>query len=161
MLQNKRWRGRMPFRTNRKIGAETFEHKGRTGEPSPATFIQVWRSIWTFREAGNGKSRGSFTESLRKTLAVWLKENLGNFRGPVTFQYRLSRKKVILVTMAYPTIYHRKHYGEGSKGFVLAGRVLSVDGVPPDRWNLRADFALSRIIGQHPIRILALPAPRQ
>ena len=162
MIRDGRWRGRMPFRQNREIWTEPLIHQGRTGEPSPALFAKNFRTFWNFCDAGSGKARGSFTEGLRGALAAWMQINIGNTRGPVTFRYRLFRHKIITVTLAHPTIFHRKQYGRGSKGFVLAGEVMSIEGVVPDRWTRRISaFALSRIIGQHPIKVLALPSPQE
>ena len=60
-----------------------------------------------------------------------------------------------MVTITYPRIYHRKIRGDGSKGFVLEGRILSIEGVPSACKT--GEFALNRIIGQHPLRLLVAP----
>lgn len=141
----------MPFRMDRNSRPETLMQQGRTGEPSPAS-----RRMLGYRSAGYGKAKGSFTEKMRDALREWMEANYGNTLGPITFQYRFSRKKVITVTGMYPVIRHWKDAGRGSKGFYLELYVISIDGVVPK--SPRNDFALNKILAHSTQILTALPA---
>jgi len=154
VIKNGRWRGRMPFRMDHNARPETYVQQGRTGEPSPASRRRrVYNS--DLHPAGYGRAEGSFTEKMRNALSEWMKVNYGNTMGPVTFQYRLSRKKVITVTGVYPVIRHWKGMGRGSKGFYLRLYTTSIDGVVPS--FSRNAFALNKIVGNFVPVLTALP----
>lgn len=154
MIKDGRWRGRMPFRQNRKLlWPEPIDHRGRTGEPSLANFINILDFANEIRRQGHSKSEGSFTEHVRQELHDWLAKNGLNWHSQISFRYRLYRRKVVVVTITYPRIYHRKLRGNGSKGFTLEGRILSIDGMPP-AYGKVGEFALNRIVGHHPLRML-------
>lgn len=63
------------------------------------------------------------------------------------------------MAVSAPRIYHRRIRGNGSKGFMLEGRLLSIDGMPTVRKV--GEFALSRIVGQHPLRLLVAGARKE
>jgi len=151
MTKDERWRGRMPFRQNRKLWPGPLAHRGRTGEPSLANLLDYADEI---HRQGKGKAEGSFTEHVRSELRAWLTKNSLNWRSQISFQYRLYRHKVVIVTVSTPRIYHHRFRGNGSKGFTLEGRILSIDGRLP-AYGKVGEFALNRIIGQHPLRLLA------
>lgn len=157
MITRGRWRGRMPFRQNKRTWPEPLEQQGRTGEPSPASYralLALWAWFDTVRQQGDGMAEGSFTERARMALWAWMEKNGLNWYNPISFQYRLYRRRTISVTINHARIYHRRIRGDGSKGFVLEGRILSIDGAPP-AYGKNGEFALTRIIGSHPIRLLA------
>jgi len=158
VIRNGRWRGRMPFRMDHNSRPETYEQQGRTGEPSPASRRRRNFNP-AFHPAGYGRAEGSFTERMRDALDEWMKANYGNTMGPITFQYRLSRKKVITVTGMYPVIQHWKEMGRGSKGFRLRLYTTSIDGVVPG--SPRNVFALNKIVGNFTQVLTALPTCRK
>lgn len=163
MIKNGRWRGSMPFRRDQNTRPETLRRQGRTGEPSPATIRQKF-SFWGERlPEGYGRAKGSFTENFRRALFEWMKGTCGNPYGPITFQYRLYRRKIITVTGISPQIFHYKKLGRGSKGFFIRLKILAIDGAPPAGFaKIQNFFALNKIVGQHPIRqLLALTAPQE
>lgn len=162
MAKDERWRGRMPFRLNWKYRPEPLDQQGRGGEPSLAYIVhQWWPLLDRLREQGHGKAEGSFTERARSELRAWLEKNgLDTWHDPVSFEYRLHRHKRITVTLTHLNIYHRRLRGNGSKGFVLEGRVLSINGLPPAHRNYIGEFALTRIVGRHPIRLLTAAGGR-
>jgi hypothetical protein len=98
---------------------------------------------------------GSFTERVRQELMAWLKEKGLGWHSPINFEYRLHRHKRVAVTLTNPRIYHRRLRGDGSKGFVLEGKILSIDGLRPAGIAKHGEFALTRIVGHHPVRLLA------
>lgn len=155
MIEHGRWRGQMPFRLNRTSRPEPLEQQGRGGEPSRAS-LRYWLDwLEDMRRRAAGKAAGSFTEHARHELAAWMKQKgLDPWHSPVSFQYRLYRRRTVLVTITRPRIYHRRIRGDGSKGFVLEGLVQSIDGLSPACRNQFSEFALNRVIGQHPIRLL-------
>lgn len=165
MIKNGRWRGSMPFRRDKNTRPETLEQQGRTGEPSPAPSIQSQgrRDIWGEPlPKGYGMAEGSFTEKLRLALIEWVKNKYGSIYAPITFQYRLSRKKIITVTGNHPFIVHYKDLGRGSKGFFLRVRIISIEGVPPAGFvKYQNLFACNRIIGHETMQLLALPEPSE
>lgn len=160
MSKGERWRGQIPFRLNRRLVTEPLEQQGRTGEPSPsnahpyAKILRMWGWLDHIREQGHGQGPGSFTESVREAYKHWLKKNGLNHFSAITFEYRLHRRKRVMVTVSGCCIYHRRIRGDGSKGFTLEGLVQSIDGLPPAHKNFIGEFALSRIIGHHPLRML-------
>ena len=160
MIKNGRWRGNMPFRQDHNTQSETLQRQGRGGEPSPVSANQKFGPFGEILPEGYGRAKGSFTEKLRRALFEWMKDMYGNTYGPVTFQYRLYRKKTIMVTDTFPCIFHYKNLGRGSKGFFLKVNILSIDGAPPGGIAKYYIFALNKIVGQHPIRILALTTPQ-
>lgn len=148
MIKNGRWRGRIPFRVRPELRDRDWR--------------EAYRRFSHHRMAGHGRAEGSYTEEIRKALVQWMKEKIGSGLEPVTFQYRLYRRKIVTVTVAYPTIFHHPEHGNGSKGFVLAARVLSVDGAPLTRLGrmLVREFAMNRIVGRESIKeLLSLPEP--
>lgn len=143
----------MPFRQNR--DRKLLKKKRRTGEPSPAfDDLLVYSGLGEFG-GGYGKARGSYTEKLRRSLWSWMEETYGNPMHPLTFEYRLYRRKRINVVGTYPFIKHEPAYGNGKKGFVLILTVESIDGIPYRGLGRRAYFAWDRIIGKE--MFLALP----
>lgn len=162
MNKDNRWRGQMPFRLNRRYrpSSEPIKQQGRGREPSLAYLQYVVKEYWPMldevREQGHGKAVGSFTEKARMALFAWLEaQGLDFWHSPISFQYRMYRRKIVTVTLTRPMIFHRPLRGDGTKGFVLEGAVVSIDGQLPRRRYMRAEFVLTRIIGQHPIRLLA------
>lgn len=154
VMSEKRWRGRMPFRMQRRGRPEPLEHQGRGGEPSLANFRRMLDYMRGYDESSQGRAEGSFTEGVRKAFRAWRKEHGLGWHDSISFEYRLHRHRQVLVTLAYANVYHRRLRGDGSKGFVLTGEVLSIDGLQPDRRNKRGEFALTRIVGRHPVRAL-------
>ena len=72
-LQNGRWRGTMPFRTD-KVSRNLFESKGRTGESSLASIgwiFEAYKYIGKMQERGRGKSEGSFTNRMNEAFSDW------------------------------------------------------------------------------------------
>ena len=140
----------MPFRQSpdRKL----LDLQRRTGEPSPAIRRE---EIWNYPE-DYGKASGSFTQSMRMSLWEWMKEKYGSRLHPLTFEYRLHRKKVITVVGKLPYIKHIPDYGHGKKGFVLAINIMSIDGILYRGPGMQ-HFAWDRIIGKE--SFLALPSP--
>jgi hypothetical protein len=58
MAKDKRWRGRMPFRLDRKFRPEPLEQQGRGGEPSLAYIVHEWWPLLDrFQEQGRGMER--------------------------------------------------------------------------------------------------------
>ena len=154
MIKHGRWRGQMPFRCNRRLWTEPLAQQGRTGEPSLATILELANR---FHEAGRGKSKGSFTEYLRHEFDSWRKDNGLTWDSPLTFEYRMYRHRTVMVVMRYHNIFHHRLTGDGSRGFVLTGEVLSIDGAIPDRWCRRSGaFCLTRIVGQMRKQFLAI-----
>ena len=156
MIKNGRWRGRMPFRSNHRLLTETLEEQGRTGEPSLITSLNV-HDRWF--ENARGRSKGSFTEHVRRELHDWL-NGKGIPLGPITFEYKLFRHRIITVIMDMPRIYHHRTIGDGSKGFVLEGSVRSIDGARPYGFARHYPFALNRIVGHFKNDFLRLTAPK-
>ncbi len=145
----------MPFRQNHRLWTEPLEQQGRGGEPSLAN-VRQWLELRNrLQEQGRGMGEGSFTERIRRAFLDWLKKNGLTRYDTISFEYRLYRHKTIRVTLTWPNIYHRRLHGDGSKGFMLEGTVLSLDGLPPSHRNYHGEFALTRIIGRHPMRLLA------
>lgn len=163
MTKGERWRGQMPFRRNARLWTEPLKQQGRGGEssladtrPWAAEVLHWMRWMDGIRAKGHGKSYGSFTEHVRQEFRAWQERNgLDAWSDPITFEYRLHRRQRVVVSIVHPAIFHRKIRGDGSKGFVLEGRILSIDGLPPARRYQTGEFALTRIIGRHPIRLLA------
>ncbi len=125
----------------------------RTGEPSPATPLERYQGY--FKDVGWGKAKGSYTEAMRKAFDKWRDENLGSPYSPITFQYRLSRKKIITVNAQ--GIYIKHYPGYGKRGFVLVvTSVLSIDGVPLGSGGsfINKEFLMSRIMGSIPTKML-------
>lgn len=137
-ILNDRWRGIMPFRRFHDTGLKHLISKRRTGEPSPVIFGFECND-------GYGKSRGSYTEKMRKTLYAWMQQK---GYATLTFDYRLHRHKTITVVVQFPYIKHLPSYGRGKKGFVLQATVLSIDGVPYRYFTHRVLFAWDRIIAR-------------
>jgi hypothetical protein len=132
---------------------ELLEQYRRTGEPSLA--LQYLRLGWGENDTGWGKAKGSYTELLRSSFFEWLEEKNGGWAAPLTFEYRLSRKKYITVVGVYPYILHDPNYGSGKKGFVLRLQVISMDGLPYRGIGRFVWFAWDRIVGKE--KMLALP----
>lgn len=153
-MSNSRWRGKIPFRVNRKVMPEPLEQQGRGGEPSLANFRRVLDFLRGWDETARGKAEGSYTQRVRDAFRVWRESQGIGWHDPINFQYRLSRHKRIAVTLIGHNIYHRPRRGAGSKGFMLEGMVQSIDGLPPAHRTYWAEFAIGRIIGSHPIRLL-------
>lgn len=124
-----------------------YESKRRTSEPSPAS---------SFYPDGWGKSAGSYTQAMREALYKWMNENLGSGYGvPLTFDYRLSRKRTVTVVAERPFIKH--HPGYGRRGFVIIfQKVLSIDGVKLSRTCqiFNREFLMSRVVGNIPTKML-------
>ncbi len=154
--QRNRWRGRMPFRQSRKLWTEPLKKQGRTGEPSLATMRNLLQLANKFHEEGRGKAEGSFTEQLRLQFRDWLKAKSLKWPFTITFEYRLYRHRIITVVMQGPSFFHNRLMGDGSKGFMLEGRVLSIDGVRPIPCS--GMFAMTRIVGRFKQEFLALQA---
>lgn len=110
-------------------------------------------------ESSRSKGAGSFTEGIREALMAWLKAQGMDWYSQISFEYRLSRHKRITVSLTHPRIYHRPMRGAGSKGFMLDGLILSIDGLPPAHRNYHGEFAVNRIIGQNSLRMLTEAAP--
>lgn len=144
----------MPFRMSQKLRAEPLEQQGRGGEPSLARFRQMLDIMRANDASGRGKSAGSFTEGIREAMEAWLKARGLSWHSQITFEYRLSRHKRIMVTMRQARIYHRPMRGAGSKGFILEGVILSINGLPPSHRNQWGEFAVNKIIGQHSLQML-------
>lgn len=148
----------MPFRLNRRYRTEPLEQQGRGGEPSLASYLVDvwWPLLGKLHEQGHGKAAGSYTEKARMALFAWLKANgIDRWYGTINFQYRMYRRRIVTVTLSRPCVFHRPLRGNGTKGFVLEGTVVAIDGRPSAHRNLIAEFVFTRIIGQHPIRLLA------
>lgn len=122
---------------------EPLEKQGRGGEPSLASLL--WLSD-KLHEEGRGRAAGSFTEEVRNELRDWLKAKGLVWPFTITFEYRLYRHRIITVMMQYPAIFHYRLMGDGSKGFMLVGKVLSIDGARPR--GCRDAFAMTRIVGR-------------
>lgn len=145
-LKNNRWRGIMPFRRT-KERTETLSIRPRTGEPCPAPYY-----AWLY-PPGYGKAKGSYTEKIRQELWKWMDEKNGGWANPVTFYYRLSRKKVIIVTGYYPFIRHTP-----GRGFELLISQPYIDGIKCR--GLATIYNIKRIIRKQTIAGL-LPLPGQ
>ena len=150
----KRWRGRMPFRMSRRLRAEPLEQQGRGGEPSLARFRRMLDIMRGYDESARGHGAGSFTEGIREAMKDWLKAQGMDWHSQITFEYQLSRHKRITVSLTRPRIYHRPVRGAGSKGFMLDGTILSIDGLPPSHRGMWGEFAVNKIIGQNSLRML-------
>lgn len=150
--KEKRWRGQMPFRLRTDLRTEPLKQEGRDGESSPAQrsnlYAQLLR-IWDERDKGKGKHRGSFTSGINDALIQWLKENTLSTYGPVAFDYKFSRHKIVHIVLNLPRIRHHPTTGRGKAGFVLTGVILSIDGLPPSRLRSLGEFAITRIISHH------------
>ena len=145
----------MPFRLSRKLRAGPLEQQGRGGEPSLANEFTWWLDLYQDNmKSGHGRGAGSFTEGIRTTMRDWLKARGLSWYSQITFEYRLSRHKKITVTMNRARIYHRPIRGAGSKGFMLDGVILSINGLPPSRRNQLGEFAMNKIIGHDSLRML-------
>jgi hypothetical protein len=123
----------------------------RTGEPSPS------ESIWQYPE-GYGKASGSYTEKMRLSLWDWIQDKYGTnwISATLTFDYKLYRHKIVTVVIRSPKIEHKPSYGNGKRGFILIGHVLSIDGVQLRTFpSKEITFAWNRIIGRN--NFLALP----
>lgn len=153
-----RWRGRMPFRQNRRneYWSEPLEQQGRTGEPSLAQrFAAAIARAGRYAEAGQGKAHGSFTAEARRALRTWQRDQGIGPYDPVTFTYRLYRHRTVQVTLTGARICHWPAWGAGSKGFVLVGNVLAIDGLQARPNHV---FALTRIVGHE--RLVPVPLLR-
>jgi len=139
----------MPFR-QAKPDRKHLDLERRTGEPSLS-------SVWEYPE-GYGKAKDSYTQAMRIALQRWMKAKLGSSSMPLTFEYKLYRKRNILVTGIFPFIKHIPSYGSGKKGFILQMTVQSIDGIPYKGFGSRVWFAWDRIIGKE--KMLALPSPK-
>lgn len=157
MAKDERWRGQMPFRLNRRYRPEPIKQQGRGGEPSLAYVVRTWWPLLNkLHEQGYNKGAGSFTEHVRQELRAWLEAHgLDHWGSQISFEYRLSRHKRIRVTLSNPRIFHRRLRGDGSKGFMLEGGLIAIDGRLPARRYQLGEFALTRIVGRHPVRLLA------
>jgi len=144
-LVNERWRGIIPSRQNRSVRLLS-EQRRRTGEPSLSAIID---SRTKQEIAGHGLSYGSYTEKMRSALLEWITDKFGSPYVPITFEYRLSRKKTIMVTAKVLFLYHDPNIGNGKRGFFIRVRVLSIDGILCDR--VFGDFAWNRLIGHEKI----------
>lgn len=143
-VKNGRWRGRMPSRQSQTV-RDLIEQQERTGEP----FLAFIRAYSTLADQGRGKAHGSFTERVRDAFYEW-KQAHGGWLVPISFRYKLSRKRTVEVVGCGAYIRHNPLAGSGSKGFMLIlSDVHSIDGVAPSRINRRCVFAWNRIIGQH------------
>jgi hypothetical protein len=155
----------MPFRQNRRLWPgwpEPLDQQGRGGEPSLAFIVhELWPALDRLHVQGYGRAEGSFTERVRYALRDWRREHGLAWHDPISFVYRLHRHRTISVTLTHPQIYHRRLRGDGSKGFVLEGVVLSIDGLPPSHRNYIGEFALNRIVGQMPVHLLAAGEAKQ
>ena len=149
----------MPFRLNRTTRPEPLEQQGRGGEPSLAIFVAQMDRANKLHEEGRGKAAGSFTEHLRREFVAWRKAKGWSWRTPLTFEYRLHRRRTVMVVLDMPHIRHNKLVGDGSKGFMLEGNILAIDGVQPEAYLRRYGFALTRIVGRFRQELLALAAP--
>jgi len=144
----------MPFRSSL-IVRKQLDQLRRTGEPSPAKVSEYLDLIDREKAKGFHMAEGSFTETMRKELWRWMKTNYGSSLHPLTFEYKLSRKKKVVIVGERPFIRHTPLYGKGVRGFLLVITILSVDGVPYVGMR-RTTLAWSRIIGKE--RFLSLPS---
>lgn len=143
----------MPFRQAKPVRKLIESHK-RTGEPFPVKLLDL---LDESAKKGHGKALGSYTESMREALWKWMELNIGSSIGPIMFEYRLSRKKVVTVIGTFPYIKHNPIYGRGKRGFALLLHTDSIDGVQYRGWDIRhTAYAWDRIIGKE--KIYALPA---
>ena len=158
-IQRGRWRGRMPFRQSLAVRDLLIQQR-RTGEPSPSSnlqsFFSVYRELLAMHRQGDGKADGSYTGKVRKALQDWVETNTGSWIGPLTFEYRISRKQTVLVTGTYPYIKHNPLWGAGQRGFVLELYAGSIDGAVPTGARIRS-FAFNRIVGQSALKALMSP----
>jgi hypothetical protein len=147
-MSKNRWQGRMPFRLCKEV-RELLREKRRTGEPSPANNrLELYQFMMKLREGSHQKAEGTYTEKLRQGLWEWC----SRFGGIITFEYRLSRHRIITVSGRGPIVYHDWVRGRGSKGMMMDLGVISIDGLRP---VIRVQtFAWNRIIGRE--RFLAL-----
>lgn len=146
--QNGRWRGRMPFRWAKPV-RDLLGQKRRTGEPSPALAL----TMLVFKyDRGHGKAKGSFTEKLRQAFREWQK---GRAYQPITFEYRLSRKRRVTITGDSAYIKHDPCRGRGYKGFTLDIHVMSINGIRY-RGPSRQPLALDRVIGRERLGLLGV-----
>ncbi len=148
-LINGRWRGIMPFR-QAKLDRKHLDSERRTGEPSLS-------SVWEYPE-GYGKAKGSYKQAMRMALQEWMKAKFGSYSMPLTFEYKLYRKRNIVVTGTFPYIKHIPSYGRGKKGFILQMTVQFIDGIPYKGFGSRVWFAWDRIIGRE--KLLTLSSPK-
>jgi hypothetical protein len=142
----------MPFRLIKELRPEPLEQQGRGREPSPALTMQnrwayvleYWKRQNDFDVTGHGCSAGSYAVAMRQAFADWRKDKGIRYDDPITFEYRLSRRKIVTIAMINPRIMHKRKRGNGRKGFVLEGQILSIDGVrPTGRWQ---ELALNRVV---------------
>lgn len=149
----------MPFRLIRQLRTEPLEQQARGREPCPspteppniyARILALWARIDAFDAPGKGRSEGSYTAAMRQALTDWCKENGIGYDDELTFEYRLFRRKRIMVAMKNPRIYHRRKYGNGSKGFVIEGDIISIDGMKPQFGSFGTHFSFNRIIKTAP-----------
>ena len=138
----------MPFQWSLPI-RKLLKQQRRTGEPSPA-----YHFMFTERDKGRGKAHGSYTETMREALFQWRKDRGDVFGASITFQYRLSRKRIVTITGRYPYLYHDPLIGTGKQGFVLRLRIMSIDGLAYKPF-VRLPLSWNRIVGH--IKMLALP----
>ena len=139
----------MPFRSKKHNAlTRTLHSQQRTGEPFPPSSNR-WG--WNFpKPDGYGKAAGSYTYEMRKQLALWMEERLGSWTMPLTFEYKLSRHKKVIVTGSHPYIKHNPGIG-----FTLMLSHTSIDGLPTKFWfGNRVAFAWNRIVAKE--RFLSL-----
>ena len=77
------------------------------------------------------------------------------YADALVFDYKMSRHKVVKVSMNSGNITHRPIYGSGSKGFILTGDVISIDGRRTHPKDKRLIFALNTVIGHEVLRGLS------
>ena len=138
----------MPFRSKKNNAlTKSLHSQQRTGEPFPSVF-----NSWDFpKPDGYGKAAGSYTYEMRKQLASWMEKNLGSWTSPLTFEYKLSRHKIVTITGSHPYIKHTPGIG-----FSLLLSSVSIDGTPTKFWPGRlVYFSWNRI--QKRDQFLALP----
>lgn len=152
----------MPHRQNRRFFPVPLDQQGRGGEPSLAVRLKAsWDYYTRLREESRGKAEGSFTQAVRSEFHAWMRRNGLDWHSQITFEYKWSRHRIVLVVMDMPYIIHDKLAGDGSKGFLLLGNVLSIDGAQPASWQRRGVFAMTRIQGRFRRELYALRAPEE
>lgn len=139
----------MPFRLDKEVRDLLLQQR-RTGEPSLAFAFPLFADQ---RSKGRGKAKGSFTEKIRDEFAKWTRGNLITSSVPLTFDYKLSRHKVVTISGNCPYISHNPILGKGRKGFSLRLMILSINGIPY-RGMRENSFAVSRIIGHDVLKLL-------
>lgn len=174
MKSDDRWRGRMPFRFRvprvkyKKTQAHSqlaqadepgrldhnyMTNKRRTGEPSPAIFtgelgellLVYWGFSNVLEDGGTKWADDICAGYINRIISI-----CGLKQGVITFQYRMSRHKIVTVVGHYSRMIHNKFSGFRGKKFIVVIRTISVDGLRMGRGVPRIDsFALNRIILTH------------